>query len=91
MSPVKEDLISEIIRVSQRNYLGKNEDWGPTNSEAHELGALEWVKNNAATYRKHFNDRLGDFSAKELGLFLKELQGSQKDLNDILKDRESFP
>ena len=73
MSPIKEGLISEIIRISQKNLLGKNESWGAAQSDEHERSCVEWVKKNAATYRKHFYDQLGNFSAQELGLFLKGL------------------
>ena len=91
MSPIKENLISEIIRVSQRNLLGKNNDLGATHSDGHERGCVEWVQKNAAIYRKHFHNRLGGCSCQELGDILKELSESQKDLNEILKDCSKFP
>ena len=91
MSPIKEDLISEIIRVSQRNLLGKNRDWGTAHSDEHERGCVEWIQKNAALYRKHFHDQLEGCSCQELGDILKKLSESKKDLNEILKDCSKFP
>ena len=89
MNPIKEDLISEIIRVSQTNLLGKCE--GKKGSDEHERDCVDWIRKNAAKYRKHFHDRLGELSAQDLGGILKELKASTKDLNDILDDCLSFP
>ena len=91
MSPIKEDLISEVIRVSQKNLLGKNEDWGVAHSDEHERGCLEWIQKNAAMYRKHFYSRLGGCSCQELGDMLRELSESKKDLNEIFNDCFKFP
>ena len=89
MGPIKEGLISEIIRVSQTNLLGRYE--GHAGSDEHERGCVDWIRKNAANYRKHFHDRLEEFSAQDLGGILKELKESRKDLNDILDDCLSFP
>ena len=91
MSPIKEGLISEIIRISQKNLLGKNESWGAAQSDEHERSCVEWVKKNAAMYRKHFYDRLGVCSCQELGDILKELSESKKDLSEIFNDCSEFP
>ena len=91
LSPIKEDLISEIIRVSQKNLLAKNKDWGATHSDEHERGCVEWVQRNAATYRKHFHDRLEGCSCQQLGDILNELNGSKKHLNEVLKNCSKFP
>ena len=89
MNSIKEDLISEIIRISQTNLLGK---WkGSASSEKHELECVAWVRKNAAQYRKHFQNQLEDFPAQDLGTILKELKASKKDLNDILDDCLNFP
>ena len=90
MSPIKEELISEIIRVSQENLLGKSKGWGSNQSEEHERGCVEWIQKNATMYRKYFHDRLGGCSCQELGGILKELNESEKDLNEILKECSKF-
>lgn len=90
MNPIKEDLISEIIRVSQKNLLGKSREWGAADSEEHAAGVVGWIRKNAAIYRKHYHDLLEDRSATELGSILKELSESQKDLNDILENAPMF-
>tara|TARA_B100000686_G_C16156428_1_gene649344 strand:- start:155 stop:442 length:288 start_codon:yes stop_codon:yes gene_type:complete len=89
MDSIKENLISEIIRVSQTNLLGRCK--GETGSDEHERDCVHWIQKNAAKYRKHFHDRLDEFSSQDLGGILKKLQTSQKDLNDILDDCLSFP
>jgi len=89
MNPVKQDLISEIIRLSQTNLLRRFK--GQSGSDEHERGCVDWIRKNAANYRKHFQDRLENISTQGLGKILKELKGSQKDLNDILDDCLNFP
>ena len=89
MNPIKEDLISEIIRVSQTNLLGKCK--GQAGSDEHERDCVASIRENAAKYRNHFHDRLDELSAQDLGVILKELKTSQKDLNDVLDDCLSFP
>ena len=74
MSQIKDDLICEIIRVSQTNLLGKKQ----SQSEGHngEEGILDWIKCNAANYRKSFMIHLDSFSATELGEILSKLTKS---------------
>ncbi|MFQ5451520.1 MAG: hypothetical protein ACE5E9_12905 [Nitrospinaceae bacterium] len=82
MSQIKNDLISEIIRVSQTNLLGKKRSEEKDNEEK---SVLEWIRNNAANYRESFMNRLDTFSATELGEILNKLTRSGKDLSQILE------
>lgn len=90
MSPIKEDLIDAVIRVSQANLLGVGSGESSC-SDAHDQDVMVWIKGNAATYRKHFETRLEAFSPHELGDFLKQLTYSTKDLGEILHDGMFFP
>jgi hypothetical protein len=83
MSRIKDDLICEIIRVSQTNLLGRKQS-GPEDSGG-EDSVIDWIKNNAANYRKSFMVSLEEFSAKELGEILSKLTGTGKDLNQVLE------
>ena len=86
MSQVKEDLICEILRLSQTNLLDKK--CANQNRETQEQIAVEWVRKNAADYRSDFQSRLNAFPASKLGEILKTLSNSGKDLNDILEGVE---
>ena len=83
MSQIKDDLICEIIRVSQTNLLGRKQ----SQTEGHngEEGILDWIKCNAANYRKSFMIHLDSFSATELGEILSKLTKSGEDLSQILE------
>ena len=83
MSRIKDDLICEIIRVSQTNLLGREQSQSEASGE--EDGVVVWIKNNAANYRESFMVSLDAFSASELGDILSKLTGSGKDLNQILE------
>ena len=83
MNQIKEDLICEIIRLSQANLLDKK--CADMNYEAKEQVAVDWVRNNAADYRTGFQSRLDVFSASKLGEILETLSNSGKDLSDILE------
>lgn len=83
MSQIKDDLICEIIRVSQTNLLErKQSEEGGSDGE---VGVLNWIKNNAADYRKSFVASLDVFSARELSNILGKLTGTGKDLNQVLE------
>jgi len=82
MSQVKEDLICEIIRLSQTNLLDKK--CASKSGENQEQIAVDWIRENAADYRSDFHSRLDVFSASKLGKILKTLNDSGKDLSDIL-------
>ncbi len=86
MSQIKEDLICEIIRLSQTNLLDKK--CADKNCEAQEQIAVDWVRQNAADYRTDFQSRLDIFPASKLGEILKTLSNSGKDLRDILEGLE---
>jgi len=84
MSLIKDDLICEVIRVSQTNLLGKKTARG--NGESGEKIVLEWIRCNAASYRKDFKVCLEPYSTAELGDILNELTQSAKDLSEILQN-----
>ena len=83
MSKIKEDLICEIIRLSQRNLLDKK--CANMSCETQEEVAVDWIRKNAADYREEFYTRLDVFSASRLGVILKSLTETGKDLNEILE------
>ena len=87
MSQIKEDLICEIIRLSQENLLEKK--CSGMSCESQEQVAVEWVRKNAKDYRTDFETRLDTFSASKLGEILQDLTDTGKDLNDILENFES--
>jgi hypothetical protein len=89
MSQIKEDLICEIIRLSQTNLLDKK--CSNMSCDAKEQVAVDWVRKNAANYRTDFHNRLNNFSASKLGEIFRDLAGSGKDLNDILDENGSVP
>ena len=86
MNQIKEDLICEIIRLSQTNLLDKK--CADKNREAQEQIAVDWIRQNAADYRTDYQSRLDVFSASKLGEILKTLSNSGKDLSDILEGLE---
>ena len=86
MSLVKEDLICEIILLSQTNLLYKK--CANKNGEKKEQIVVEWIRKNAADYRSDFQSRLNAFPASKLGEILKTLSNSGKDLSDILEGVE---
>jgi len=89
MSKIKDDLICEIIRISQINLL-KTEGVEPS-GECDEQKLLDWVKANAADYREKFKVRLSSFSTSELGDILKRLSESGSDLGDIFQNGHAAP
>ena len=86
MNQIKEDLICEIIRLSQTNLLDKK--CADKNCEEQEQIAVDWIRQNAADYRTDFQSRLDVFSASKLGEILKTLSNSGKDLSDIFEGLE---
>ena len=83
MSGIKEDLVCEIIRLSQTNLMDKK--CANMSAETQDQVAVDWIQKNAAKYRVDFQSRLEVYSASQLSEILKELTVSEKDLNDILK------
>ncbi len=90
MSALKSDLICEIIRKSQTNLLKKKSGGNGVNGDCNEQLILQWIKNNAKSYRDYYCDQLSHCSTAELGDLLKELQDSMKDLNDLLINAPSY-
>ena len=86
MSRIKEDLICEIIRLSQTNLLDKK--CANMSFETQEQAAMDWIRKNAANYRVDFQSRLEAYSASKLGEILKDLTETGKDLSDILEGIE---
>lgn len=86
MSRIKEDLICEIIRLSQTNLLDKK--CANMSFETQEQAAMDWIRKNAANYRVDFQSRLEAYSASRLGVILKDLTETGKDLSDILEGIE---
>ena len=82
MSRIKDDLVCEIIRVSQTNLLDKKK--AEYSKESENDVVMDWIRSNAASYRKDFKARLGSYSAADLGGMLSELTKSKKDLSEIL-------
>ncbi len=83
MSQIKDDLICEIIRVSQTNLLGRKQS-GAEDQQGEE-SILAWIKSNAANYRTSFMTDLNAFSTTELGEILSKLTKSGTDLSQILE------
>ena len=88
MNQVKSDLICEIIRNSQSNLLEKKKLNYDIDSDDYEKNVTEWVRDNAKYYREHFASVLDSLSCVKLGEILKEISGSQKDLEEILSSDE---
>ena len=84
MSRIKDDLVSEIIRISQTNLLSRKKD--ACDEKSGEDVVVKWIRSNAAEYRDDFKECLGSYSSVELGEMLSELTKSKKDLTEILKD-----
>ena len=86
MSRIKEDLICEIIRLSQTNLLDKK--CANMSCDTQEQVAVDWVRKYAADYRLDFQSKLEVYSATRLGEILKDLTDTGKDLNDIFEGIE---
>ncbi|PIQ95588.1 MAG: hypothetical protein COV67_13975 [Nitrospinae bacterium CG11_big_fil_rev_8_21_14_0_20_56_8] len=81
MSQIKDDLISEIIRVSQTNLLEKKR--ANLNGDYDETEVMEWIRVNAKNYRENLTANLESFPAAELGDILKCLHETGKDLSEL--------
>jgi hypothetical protein len=87
MKQFKEDLICEIIRLSQTNLLDKK--CSNQNEEKKERIVVDWIRKNAADYRSDYQSRLDVFTASKLGEILRTLSSSEKDLSEILEGIKS--
>ena len=83
MSAIKDDLVCEIIRISQTNLLAKKK--AECSEESGEDIIMEWIRCNAASYREDYKECLNCYSSAELGDMLNMLTHSRKDLGEILK------
>ena len=83
MSRIKDDLVCEIIRVSQTNLLAKKK--AECNEESGDDIIVEWIRRNAASYREDYKECLDSYSSVELGDMLNMLTHSKKDLGEVLK------
>ena len=83
MSRIKDDLVCEIIRVSQTNLLAIKKT--ESTEESGDDAVIKWIQSNAASYRRKYEDCLDSYSALELGDMLSRLTESQTDLDKILK------
>lgn len=90
MSPLKADLICEIIRKSQCNLLEKKGFHKTNGNDNCEEQVLFWVRHNAREYREHFRCCLEALSTSELGDILKNVATTGKDLNEILIQSPGF-
>lgn len=86
MHQIKADLICAIIRLSQTNLLREKKLAHCSELDHDERAVVEWIKNNAASYREHFMAQLEGYSATELGEILKMLTESQMDLDQLLEE-----
>lgn len=89
MSQIKADLICEIIRLSQRNLLGRKA-LAQGSGLDEEKAVVDWIRNNAAEYRKYFMAQLEGFSSTELGDLFKMLSESGKDLDQVMQEVPAF-
>ena len=85
MSRIKDDLICEIIRVSQTNLLSKKKAECSAKESENDI-VVDWIRCNAASYREDFKEYLGFYSPAELGKMLSDLTQSKQDLSEILKN-----
>ena len=83
MSRIKDDLVCEIIRVSQTNLLAKKK--AECSEESGDDIIMEWIRRNAASYREDYKECLDSYSSVELGDMLNTLTHSRKDLGEIFK------
>ena len=88
MSRVKDDLVCEVIRVSQTNLLSKKKAQCAEGSG--DDAVMGWIQMNAASYRENFKECLDSYSASELGDILNVLSQSEKDLSEILKNNSKY-
>ena len=88
MSRIKDDLVCEIIRVSQTNLLAKKK--AECSEESGDDAIIEWIRCNAASYREDYKEWLSSHSSLELGDMLNILTNSSKDLGEIFKEYPQY-
>ena len=83
MSRIKDDLVCEIIRVSQTNLLAKKK--AECSEESGDDIIMEWIRRNAASYREDYKECLDSCSSVDHGDMLNMLTHSRKELCEIFK------
>jgi len=61
VSRIKDDLVCEIIRVSQTNLLARKKH--ESTEESGDDAVIKWIQSNAASYRSKYQDCLDSYSA----------------------------
>ncbi|PIQ99655.1 MAG: hypothetical protein COV66_10910 [Nitrospinae bacterium CG11_big_fil_rev_8_21_14_0_20_45_15] len=82
MEQIKTDLISEVIRLSQTNFL--NRERANFENGLADDAVLAWIQGNAKSYREGWTDKLESYPMAELGNLLKQLSSSDQDLEELL-------
>ena len=83
MSRIKDDLVCEIIRISQTNLLARKKS--ECSDGSGDDAVMKWIQRNAVSYRENYKECLDSYSALELGDMLSRLTESKTDLDKILK------
>ena len=79
MSKIKDDLVCEIIRVSQTNLLDKKKT--ECSKESENDVVMDWIRGNAASYREDFKECFTDsLQRAEFRQLLIELLSRENDL-----------
>ena len=82
MNQIKTDLISEVIRVSQTNFL--NRERARFENGLADDAVVAWIQGNARSYREGWAEKLDSYPTAELGNLLKQLSSSDQDLEELL-------
>jgi len=71
VSRIKDDLVCEIIRISQTNLLARKKN--ECSDGSGEDVVMKWIQCNAVSYRENYKECLDSYSAVELGDMLSML------------------
>jgi len=82
VNQVKADLISELIRVSQTNFLNRKRE--SCKNGLGDNAVVEWIQGYARSYREGWTSKLESYSTSELGTMLKALSNSSQSLEELL-------
>ncbi len=82
MSQIKTDLISEVIRVSQTNFLNrKRAHYG---NDLGDDAIVAWIQENGRSYREGWTAKLENYPTTELSAMLRSLSSSTQHLEELL-------